>query len=85
MGEPKRLVAFAGETRAWRERFEALIAELQDTGATLVGYGAAAKANTLLNYCPALANSLGYILDRSPYKHGRYTPGTHVRVEPVAH
>ena len=34
-------------------------------------------------YCPDAAGALGYILDRSAHKHGRYTPGTHIRVEPV--
>jgi C-methyltransferase C-terminal domain len=69
----------------WKTRFEALVAQLRDSGASLIGYGAAAKANTLLNYCPSVANSLSYILDRSSHKHGRYTPGTHIRVEPVDH
>jgi len=82
---PARLSAFASEIRAWKEQFEALIERLQGSGATFAGYGAAAKANTLLNFCPAAARSLAYILDRSRHKHGLYTPGTHLRVEPVDH
>ena len=43
----------------------------------MIGYGAAAKANTLLNFCPSVSQKLDYILDRSPHKVGHYTPGTH--------
>lgn len=83
--DPKRLARFAGDVKAWKGRFEALIEKLLHAGASLIGYGAAAKANTLLCYCPEAAKSLGYIVDRSAQKHGRYTPGTHIRVEPVDH
>jgi SAM-dependent methyltransferase len=79
--DPRRLAAFATSVQQWKRRFEALIGELTASGARLVGYGAAAKANTLLNYCPEVARSLALILDRSPHKHGLYTPGTHLRVQ----
>lgn len=83
LSDPAGLAAFALGVRQWKTRFEGLIAEVAASGATLVGYGAAAKANTLLNYCPDVARTLKVILDRSPHKHGRLTPGTHIRVEPV--
>lgn len=81
--EPHTLAKFARDVEMWRGRFEELIGDLVCSGARLVGYGAAAKANTLLNYCPGVARSLRFILDRSPHKQGLYTPGTHIRVEPV--
>ena len=71
---------FADRVRAWQQQFEGCLRQLDRSGAGLVGYGAAAKANTLLNFCPSAARRLRYILDRSPYKHGRYTPGTHLPV-----
>lgn len=80
---PERLEAFAADVRRWKDEFEQLVSDLVAGGATLIGYGAAAKANTLLNYCPSVARSLKMILDRSPHKHGRQTPGTHVPVAPV--
>lgn len=83
MSDPARLTRFAADVDAWKARFEQLIADLRAGGASLIGYGAAAKANTLLNFCPDAARSLAYILDRSSHKHGRYTPGTHLRVEGV--
>lgn len=82
---PARLRTFAADVKSWKGRFEALMETLRKEGATLIGYGAAAKANTLMCYCPGAASSLQYILDRSSHKHGRYTPGTHIRVEPVDH
>lgn len=83
LSDPATLAAFVAGVRSWKDRFEALIDGVVKSGGTLIGYGAAAKANTLLNYCPGVARSLKLILDRSPHKHGRYAPGTHVRVESV--
>jgi len=81
--DPATWSAFASGVARWRADFVALVEDLVGQGARLVGYGAAAKANTLLNYCPEVARALGCILDRSPHKHHRFTPGTHIRVEPV--
>ncbi len=61
---------------------ETLIA-LQRDGKHVVGYGAPAKANTLLNYCGIRTELLEYTVDRNPYKHGMYTPGTHIPIHPV--
>jgi SAM-dependent methyltransferase len=82
---PAALAAFASEVVAWRARFTAFVDQLAASGAVIAGYGAAAKANTLLSYCPEVARRLTYILDRSPHKHGKLTPGTHVPVHPVDH
>jgi len=49
---------------------------------TIVGYGAAAKANTLLNYCGISRNYVEYIVDDNPLKQGLLTPGTHIPVLP---
>lgn len=80
---PTTLRAFAGRMAAWKDRFEDLVKRTAANGGRLIGYGAAAKANTLLNYCPDVASTLECILDRSPHKQGRYTPGTRVRVVPA--
>jgi SAM-dependent methyltransferase len=53
------------------------------SGATIAGYGAPGKANTLLNYCGIGTDFIDYLVDRNPYKHGRYTPGTHIPIHPV--
>ncbi|HUU89996.1 MAG TPA: class I SAM-dependent methyltransferase, partial [Phycisphaerae bacterium] len=49
-------------------------------GKTVVGYGAAAKGNTLLNYCGIRTDFLDFVVDRSPQKQGKFLPGTHIPV-----
>jgi SAM-dependent methyltransferase len=49
-------------------------------GKTIVGYGAAAKGNTLLSYCGIGPDLLDYVVDRSPHKQGLYLPGTHIPI-----
>jgi SAM-dependent methyltransferase len=49
-------------------------------GRSIVGYGAAAKGNTLLNYCGVGPDYLDYVVDRSPHKQGRFLPGTHLPI-----
>jgi hypothetical protein len=56
-----------------------LIAAKRD-GKGIVGYGAAAKGNTLLNYCGIRTDFIAYTVDRSPYKQGRFLPGTHIPI-----
>lgn len=46
----------------------------------VVGYGAPGKGNTLLNHCGIRPDLLPYTVDRNPYKHGRYTPGTRIPI-----
>ncbi len=49
-------------------------------GKRIVGYGAPAKGNTLLNYCGIRTDFLDYTVDRSPHKQGLLLPGTRIRV-----
>jgi len=51
-------------------------------GKTVVGYGAPGKGNTLLNHCGIRSDLLSYTVDRSPYKQGKFLPGTHI---PIRH
>ncbi|WP_440068055.1 class I SAM-dependent methyltransferase [Streptosporangium sp. OZ121] len=51
-------------------------------GRTVAGYGAPGKGNTLLNHCGIRPDLLPFTVDRNPYKHGRFTPGTRVPILP---
>lgn len=58
------------------------IKSYRNWGYTIVGYGAAAKGNTLLNY---VNEKLDYIIDDSPLKQGMYTPGLNIPIVPISH
>jgi hypothetical protein len=49
-------------------------------GKRVVGYGAPGKGNTLLNYCGVGRDFLDFTVDRSPHKHGKFLPGTHIPI-----
>ena len=49
-------------------------------GTSVVGYGAPAKGNTLLNYCGIGPEFLKFTVDRSPHKQDLYLPGTHIPI-----
>ncbi len=66
---------------AIRAAFLAFLLEQRAAGATVVGYGAAAKGNTLLNYCGIKGSELiRFVADLSPHKQGRFLPGSHIPV-----
>jgi SAM-dependent methyltransferase len=49
-------------------------------GETVVGYGAPAKGNTLLNYCGVRSDLLAYTVDKNPLKQGKLLPGTRIPI-----
>ncbi|WP_159798067.1 class I SAM-dependent methyltransferase [Puerhibacterium puerhi] len=51
-------------------------------GRRVVAYGAPGKGNTLLNHCGVRPDLVEFAVDRNPYKHGRYTPGTRIPIRP---
>ena len=85
--ERERGLFAEGTYDAFRDRVErnrstlvSLLDELKAGGARLVGYGASARGNTLLNYFGIGTNYLDYIADRNELKHGLYSPGMHIPV-----
>ena len=59
-----------------------LLTQLKKENKSLLGYGAPAKGNVLLNYCGIDTNFLDYIVDTTPLKQGKYTPGMHIPIIP---
>ncbi|MGY4721023.1 methyltransferase domain-containing protein [Naumannella cuiyingiana] len=60
-----------------------LLIDAADAGLKVAGYGAPGKGQTLLNFCGIRPDLLPYLVDRNPYKHGRFTPGTRIPIRPV--
>jgi SAM-dependent methyltransferase len=58
------------------------LVQAKKEGKTIVGYGAPAKGNTLLNYCGIRTDFIDYTVDRSPHKQGHYLPGSHIPIYP---
>jgi SAM-dependent methyltransferase len=67
-------------TKVKRDLLEFLIG-VKRAGKTVVGYGAPAKGNTLLNFCGVGRDFMEYTVDRSSHKQGMFLPGTHLPIE----
>jgi hypothetical protein len=71
---------FAQRVAKVRRDLLGFLVSAADQGKAVVGYGAPGKGNTLLNHCGIRPDLLAYTVDRNPYKHGRFTPGTRIPV-----
>lgn len=71
---------FSRKTQSLRKDLLALLHRLKKEGNEIVGLGAPAKGNTLLNYCNIHQDIVSYIADSTPTKWGLFTPGTHIPI-----
>ncbi|MBI5494418.1 MAG: class I SAM-dependent methyltransferase [Deltaproteobacteria bacterium] len=73
---------FAGRVHTNMARLVELLESLKADGRRVVGYGASAKGNVLLNSCRVDTRLVEYVVDSIPYKQWRFTPGMHLPVYP---
>ncbi len=74
---------FASQVEKVREDFMGFLFRAKREGKSVVAYGAPGKGNTLLNHCGIRSDLIRFSVDRNPYKHGRFLPGTHIPIHPV--
>jgi C-methyltransferase C-terminal domain len=74
---------FASQVQRTKRELLSVLIRAKEEGKRICGYGAPGKGNTFLNYCGIGTDFLDFTVDRNPYKHGRYTPGTHIPIKPL--
>jgi SAM-dependent methyltransferase len=72
--------AFQAQVRATKRQLLRFLIDAKEAGRRVVGYGAPAKGNTLLNFCGIGRDFLDYTVDRSPHKQGRLLPGSRLPI-----
>ncbi|MEJ1238552.1 class I SAM-dependent methyltransferase [Chryseolinea sp. T2] len=73
--------SFQAQVNAIKNQFLRFLIECQDNGGKVIGYGAAAKGNTLMNYAGLKGNDLiKFVVDAAPSKQGKFLPGSHIPV-----
>jgi SAM-dependent methyltransferase len=82
---PEPYARFARRARDLREELRTLLGQLRAAGRRVAAYGASAKGSTLLNFLELAPGTIEFVVDRSPHKQGRYTPGTHLPIHPPEH
>ena len=71
---------FGKKVKKNRAELRVLLSKIKRNNKTIVGYGAPAKGNTLLNYFNIGADTVDFITDTTLAKQGLYTPGTHIPI-----
>ena len=78
-------LAYGERVIADKRQIVSVLLGLKEEGLRIAGYGAAAKGNTLLNYCGLRTDVLDYTCDLSPHKQGHVLPGTHIPIRSPDH
>ena len=71
---------FQDKVDKMKEKIQDFFINTEKKGRKIVCYGAAAKGNTVLNFCEISKNSIDYVVDISPHKQGKFLPGIHLPI-----
>jgi len=71
---------FSRRVEESKKELKELLINLKSQGKKIAGYAAASKGTIVMNYCDIGRETLDYIADSTPYKHGLYTPGKHIPI-----
>ena len=77
---PEGYEGFEDKVRRVKRDLVRFLIGAREAGKTVAGYGAAAKGNTLLNYCGVGVDLLDYVVDLNPMKQNRFLPGVRIPV-----
>jgi hypothetical protein len=80
LGRIETYSAFAEQVKGTKRGLLEFLIAAKREGKKVIGYGAPGKGNTLLNYCGIRTDFLDFTVDRNPYKHGKFLPGTHIPI-----
>jgi 2-polyprenyl-3-methyl-5-hydroxy-6-metoxy-1,4-benzoquinol methylase len=80
MTHPEYYAGFQARTDQIKNDFLTFLLDARRQGKTVVGYGAAAKGNTLINYAGIRPDLLPFVVDRNPAKQGKYLPGSRIPI-----
>jgi len=80
LDRPAGYASFAGRVGETKRALLEFLGGAKSAGKRVVGYGAPAKGNTLLNYCGVDTGYLEYTVDRNPHKQGKLLPGSHIPI-----
>jgi hypothetical protein len=78
--EMETYTSFGEKVKATKRKLLSFLIEARDAGKSVVGYGAAAKGVTLVNYCGVRDDLVDYVVDKSPYKQNHFMPGVRIPI-----
>ena len=73
-------LGFQSKADGIKEELLSFLTTQKKNNKKVAAYGAAAKGNTLLNYCGITTDLISFVVDASPYKQGQYMPGSHIPI-----
>ncbi len=80
LAELATYMEFSKRVDECRDSLLAFLAAAKQEGKRVAAYGAAAKGNTLLNFCSVTPRDIAFVADRNPHKQNKLLPGTHIPV-----